>query len=145
MTQLDASPAAHAVRDACPERVVLPGDPGYDDARVAWNLAVDQRPAAVALPRTVDEVSRIVRAAADQGLRVAPQSTGHGAAPLAGRLDGAVLLRLSELTGVEIDAERQVARIVGGTIGATSSRPRRPMASPRCTAAPTTWPSSATP
>ena len=116
MTQLDVSPAALAVRDACPERVVLPGDVGYDDARVAWNLAVDQRPAAVALPRTVDEVSRIVRAAADQGLRVAPQSTGHGAAPLAGRLEGAVLLRLSELTGVEIDAERQVARIVGGTL-----------------------------
>ena len=116
MTQLDVSSAAVAVRDACPERVVLPGDAGYDDARVAWNLAVDQRPAAVALPRTVEEVSVIVRAAADQGLRVAPQSTGHGAAPLTGRLDGAVLLRLSELTGVEIDTERRVARVVGGTL-----------------------------
>jgi FAD/FMN-containing dehydrogenase len=116
MSQPDPSPAALAVRDACPERVVLPGDARYDDARTPWNLAVDQRPAAVALPRTVEEVSRVIRAAAAQGLRVAPQSTGHGAAPLAGRLDGAVLLRLSELTGVEIDTERHVARVVGGTL-----------------------------
>ena len=116
MTQPSPSPAALAFRDACPERVVLPGDAGYDAARTPWSLAVDQRPAAVALPQTVDEVSRIVRAAADQGLRVAPQSTGHCAGPLAGRLEDAVLLRLSELTGVEIDTERQIARVTGGTL-----------------------------
>ena len=32
--------------------VIGPGDPGYDDARGAFDLLVDQRPAAVALPRT---------------------------------------------------------------------------------------------
>ncbi|MEQ6900595.1 FAD-binding oxidoreductase [Nocardioides sp. YIM 152588] len=95
----------------------LPGDPGYDVARLAWNLAVDQRPAAVALPRTVDQVRDVVRAAATAGLRVAPQSTGHGAAALGEQdLDDVVLVRLSALTGVEVDPARPAARVLGGTL-----------------------------
>ena len=31
---------------------LAPGDPGWDEARHAWNLAVDQRPAAVAIPES---------------------------------------------------------------------------------------------
>jgi hypothetical protein len=110
--------AATAVQQACPDRVHLPGDPGYDAARLPWNLAVDQRPAAVATPHSVDEVLRVVRAAAEAGLRVAPQSSGHAAVPLEGRLDQTVQLRLTELTGVEVDAERRVARVTGGTLWA---------------------------
>ena len=72
----------HPARLLC--GVHLPGDPGYDGARMPWNVAVDQRPAAVAVPPTVDEVAAVVRAAAAAGLRVAPQSTGHGAGPLEG-------------------------------------------------------------
>jgi hypothetical protein len=32
--------------------VVAPEDPDWNEARVAWNLAVDQRPALVALPES---------------------------------------------------------------------------------------------
>jgi hypothetical protein len=98
-------------------RMHLPGDPGYDAARTPWNVAVDQRPAAVAVPRTADEVVEVVRAATAAGLRVAPQSTGHGAGPL-GFLDlsDVLLLRLHELTGVSIDADARTARITGGTL-----------------------------
>ena len=35
---------------ASPDVLVFPGEPGWDEARRAWNLAVDQRPAVVALP-----------------------------------------------------------------------------------------------
>ena len=86
-------PAA-ALRGLIGGRVHLPGDPGYDAARLPWNVAVDQRPAAVALPRTAAEVATVVRVAAEAGLRVAPQSTGHNAGPLAARgLDDVVLVR----------------------------------------------------
>ena len=54
-------PAAHALSGFLDGRVHLPGDPGYDAARVAWNFAIDQRPAAVAFPRTAAEVSTVVR------------------------------------------------------------------------------------
>ncbi|UUW91762.1 FAD-binding oxidoreductase [Pimelobacter simplex] len=95
----------------------LPGDPGYDAARVPWNVAVDQRPAAVAIPRTVEEVQDVVRAAAATGLRIAPQSTGHGAAALGeGSLEDVVLVRMSALTGVTIDPAAETARVLGGTL-----------------------------
>jgi FAD/FMN-containing dehydrogenase len=113
---ITASHVADALRAAAPGRVHLPGDPGYDAARLPWNVAVDQRPAAVAVPRTVPEVARLVRAAADHGLRVAPQSSGHAAGPLEGRLAGSLLLRLHELTGVTVDPGRKVVRVVGGTL-----------------------------
>ncbi|MEV0710201.1 FAD-binding oxidoreductase [Nocardia aurea] len=117
MTSFDitASPALEALRDHC--EIHLPGDDGYDAARTPWNVAVDQRPAAVAIPRSVAEVAAVVRAATASGLRVAPQSTGHGAGPLAERaLDDVVLLRLSALTGVTIDPVARTATVVGGTL-----------------------------
>ena len=61
--------------------VVTPADPGWDDARRAWNLALDQRPEMVALPASADQVAAAVRHAREVGLRVAVQGTGHGARP----------------------------------------------------------------
>lgn len=100
---------------AAPGRVHLPGDPAYDALRLPWNLSVDQRPAAIGVPTTTAEVVALVRTASRLGLRVAPQSTGHGAAPLHCRLDGTLLLKLHELSGVTIDAAARTARVVGGT------------------------------
>ena len=66
---------ADSLRGLCDGAVHLPGDPGYDAARLPWNVALDQRPAAVAYPTTPAQVQQVVRAAAAAGLRVAPQST----------------------------------------------------------------------
>src|SRR5690349_3653213 len=97
------------------DRVNLPGDPGYDGARVAWNFAVDQRPAAVVSVVTPEEVTEVVRTAALAGLRVAPQSTGHNAAPLADRgLEDVVILRTGHLDAVTYDESRQIVRVEGG-------------------------------
>lgn len=112
-----ALPAAHALRGLLGGRVHLPGEAGYDDARVAWNFAVDQRPAAVALPRTAAEVATVVRVAAEAGLRVAPQSTGHNAGPLAAQgLDDVVIVRTSEMGTAIADPARGIVRVEGGAI-----------------------------
>ncbi|MFB9308548.1 FAD/FMN-containing dehydrogenase [Agromyces hippuratus] len=97
-------------------RVLISGDPGWDDARSAWNLAVDQRPTAIVVATTADDVVHTVRAAAELGLAVAPQATGHNAGPLAADdgLAGAILLRTHEMRGVEIDAESRIARVEAG-------------------------------
>src|ERR1700712_2570520 len=65
--------------------LVRPEDQDWDTARQAWHLDVDQRPAAVVVAGSVRDVVAVVNAARRLGLRVAPQSTGHNAAPL-GRL-----------------------------------------------------------
>jgi FAD/FMN-containing dehydrogenase len=79
-------------------RAVLPADPGYDDARRSWNLAVDQRPAAVVEAAGPADVQALLRA----GLRVAPQATGHGSEAL-GPLDDVVLLKTTRLSEAALD------------------------------------------
>ena len=92
-----------------------PDDEGWDEARRAWNLAVDQRPAAVALPITDADVVEIVNFAREEGLRVAPQGTGHGASALAG-LDDTILLSTKRMRGVRIDPNARRARVRAGAI-----------------------------
>ncbi|HEY2638017.1 MAG TPA: FAD-binding oxidoreductase, partial [Solirubrobacteraceae bacterium] len=97
--------------------VVLPCEEGWDDARQAWNLAVDQRPAAVVLPESAEDVLATVQAARAAGLRVAPQGTGHNASPL-GDLSDTILLKTSRMRGVEIDPVAKVARVEAGALWA---------------------------
>lgn len=105
------------LRSALGERVHFPGDPAYDRVRVPWNVAVDQRPFAVARPETAEEVVEVVRAAAAGSLRVAPQSTGHAAAALADTdLSDVVLVSLAGLRGVTVDPAARTARILGGSL-----------------------------
>ena len=113
MSQLSQTKNARRTA-ASPDLLVFPGQPGWDDARRAWNLSVDQRPAAVALPETVDDVVATVDHARAVGLRVAVQGTGHGAGSTP--LDGALLINMSRMTGVEVDAGARVARVAGGTL-----------------------------
>ena len=95
--------------------VVLPGDDEWETARLAWNLAVDQRPAAVVLPETAEDVVAVVNFAREHGLRVAPQGTGHNASPL-GPLEDTVLLKTERMRGVRIDAAGRRARVEAGVL-----------------------------
>ena len=70
------------LRDLVRGEVVTPADPSYDQARLAWNLAADQRPAVVVFPESADDVVAVVQYARRHGLRIAPQGTGHNACPL---------------------------------------------------------------
>jgi FAD/FMN-containing dehydrogenase len=112
-----APTSAARLRSRFRDLVQLPGDARYDELRTPWNVAVDQRPAAVAAPTTSDEVAAIVRAAGELGLRIAPQGTGHGAAmSTSSSLSDALLLRATALTGVTVDAERRIARVGSGVL-----------------------------
>ncbi|MFL5946273.1 MAG: FAD-binding oxidoreductase [Gaiellaceae bacterium] len=99
------------------ETIVLPHDPNWNEARLAWNLAADQQPAAVALPENASDVVAVVRWARERGLRIAPQGTGHNAIPL-GSLAHTVLLKTERMRGVEIDIRRQRARVQAGVLWA---------------------------
>ena len=90
-------------------------DPGWDEARTAWNLAADQRPAAVVLAESAADVAEAVRAARANGLRVAPQGTGHGAGVLSD-LSDAILLRTTRMRGVSVDPVKRTARVEAGAL-----------------------------
>ena len=104
-----------ALRSRVGGSVVLPGDEHWDVARMAWNLAVDQRPALVALPDSAADVQALVDFARTNGLRVAMQGTGHSAAPM-GPLEDTMLVKTSNMRGVEIDAAHGVARVEAGAL-----------------------------
>ncbi|MCR2791887.1 FAD-binding oxidoreductase [Microbacterium sp. zg.Y625] len=107
---------AAQLREALGDRIVLTGDAEYDTARLAWNLAVDQRPFAVARPESAEDVVAVVRAATAAGLRLAPQSTGHAAVALsASDLSDVVIVNLTRLRGVTVDPTAQTARVLGGS------------------------------
>lgn len=95
--------------------VVWPGGPDWDGARVAWNLAADQHPAAVVFAQSAEDVAETVRFAADHDLKVAAQGTGHGAAPLAA-LEDTLLIKTERMRGVEIDGEARTARLQAGVL-----------------------------
>ncbi len=93
--------------------VVLPGDPGWDEARSGFNLLEDQHPAAVTFPADGPDVAAAVKYARRAGLRVAPQATGHNQGPL-GDLDGTLLLNVSRLQQVSIDPGARQVRVGAG-------------------------------
>jgi hypothetical protein len=111
MSETAARSALDALADRLGERITRPGHPLWDAMRSPWNLAVDQRPVAVAVPADLDELRAVLDAARSDGLRIAVQPSGHGAS---GSLEGAVLVRTTAFDGIEIDAAARTARIGAG-------------------------------
>src|SRR5215471_13738487 len=61
ITDTMAGRGLEALRAAIAGRVFIPGEAGYDQARQAWNLAVDQRPAVVVEAGSAADVAQAVR------------------------------------------------------------------------------------
>jgi FAD/FMN-containing dehydrogenase len=96
-----------------PDRVLVPGSHGWDEARAAFNVLVDQRPVAIVVAHDENDVAITVRYAREHGLRIAGQSTGHNAGPL-GSLDDTIIVNVSGLKEVTIDADARRVRVGAG-------------------------------
>ena len=92
-------------------RLLRPGDADWDTARTPWNLRVNQRPAAIVEPEGADDMAATAAFAARHGLRVAVQSSGHGAGA---DLGGTIMVRTSALREITVDQTRNVVRIGAG-------------------------------
>ncbi len=82
MTVVDTRNAVQELQRRVRGAVIEPGRPGWEAATQAFNLSFVQEPTLVAVPEDERDVVAIVEYAKDDGLRVAPQRTGHNAAPL---------------------------------------------------------------
>jgi hypothetical protein len=94
-------------------RVATPSDSDWDEARQAWNLAADQQPSAVAFVESADDVSKVIRFARQNGLKVAGQGTGHGAVAL-GPLDDVILIKTERMRDVTVEGDK--ARAEAGAL-----------------------------
>ena len=95
--------------------VLLPGEPGYDEARAVWNAMIDRKPAVVARCLGVADVIACVRIARENNLLLCVKGGGHNIAGLA-VADGALMLDMSLMRGVWIDPRTKVAHAQAGCV-----------------------------
>ncbi|HSL65947.1 MAG TPA: FAD-binding oxidoreductase [Gaiellaceae bacterium] len=118
MTTLTLTPELRAaeLRTRVAGTVVFPHEEGWDEARLAWNLHADQRPAAVVFAESAEDVAAVVAFARSRGYGVAPQGTGHFATALRGLDDETILLKTERMQRVEVDAAGRRVRAEAGVI-----------------------------
>jgi FAD/FMN-containing dehydrogenase len=100
--------SAPALRAELNGQVLAPDDPGYDQARTIFYGGFDQHPALIVRPADAAEVAQVVTLARDSGLELAVRSGGHSPAGH-GLSDGGIVLDLSAMKGLDIDAEGRTA------------------------------------
>src|SRR3954453_6616513 len=96
-------------------RVVERGDSGYDEARALYNAMIDKRPAAVAYCTDEADVAAAIQFARERGLRIAIRAGGHNGGGL-GSVDDGLVVDLSAMNKVTVDAAARMARVQGGAL-----------------------------
>lgn len=93
--------------------VVGPGDDAYGEARRVYNAMIDRRPAVVVRCASVDDVVACVNFARENELDLAVRGGAHSV-PGFGTCDNGVVIDLSGMRGVTVDAKDRTARAQGG-------------------------------
>jgi FAD/FMN-containing dehydrogenase len=91
--------------------MIRPTDEGYDEARLGFQRAQSHRPELIVDAASAHDVQEAVRYAAERGMGIAAQATGHGM-PIGA--EGGVLIVTRRMDGVRIDPDTATARIEAG-------------------------------
>ncbi|MEO7391528.1 MAG: FAD-binding oxidoreductase [Ramlibacter sp.] len=109
--------ALQAFRAAFRGAIVRAGDAGYDEARQVWNAMIDRRPALIARCTGTADVVAALAFVSEHGLLSSVRGGGHNIAGLA-VCEGGVMIDLSAMRGVWVDAAKRTARVQAGcTLG----------------------------
>ncbi len=95
--------------------VITPETPDYQSARLVFNRAFDRRPALIVRCAGAPDVARALDFAQSQNLPLAVRSGGHSRLGY-GMSDGGVVIDLSAMKRVEVDAGKRVARAEAGAL-----------------------------
>ena len=97
--------------------LISAGAPCYGEARQVFFKGVDKRPLAVARVAGADDVAAVINAVGESGLELAVRGGGHSR-PGYGTVDGGLVIDLSGMDGVEIDADARAAWVETGATAA---------------------------
>ncbi len=95
--------------------LLRPGESGYEDARAVWNGMVARSPGLIARCSDVNDLQNAVRAASKTGILTAVRCGGHSLAGFS-TCDRGMVIDLSRMRQVTVDAEGRRARIAGGCL-----------------------------
>lgn len=107
--------AVQALRDALRGPLILPGEPGYDQARRVLNASIDKHPALVVQPTGVADVRTAVTFARQHDLLLAVKCGGHSYAGKS-TCEGGLQIDLSRFRGVRVDPVAKTAYVAGGSL-----------------------------
>ena len=104
-----------ALRGALRGGLLLPDEPGYDQARMIWNAMIDRRPGMIVQALGAADVILAVNFAREHGLLLAVRGGGHNIAGNA-VCEGGLMLDLSRMRSVHVDPATRRARVEGGAL-----------------------------
>ncbi len=93
--------------------LIRPGDADFERARRVWNGMIDKTPSLIARCASVADVKAAVEFARDHDLLVAVRGGGHSVAGH-GTCDDGLVIDLSPMQGVQVDADRRIAVVQPG-------------------------------
>lgn len=96
-------------------QLLLPGEPGYDEARTVWNAMVDRQPRMIFRCGSVGDVVAAVRTARELDLEIGVRCGGHNPTGFAVP-DGGLMIDLTPMGGVRVDPVRRRAWVQGGAL-----------------------------
>lgn len=105
--------------------LVLPGDDDYNEARNVWNATIDRYPALIVRCLTVNDVKTAVTFAHEHHMLVSVRSGGHSIAGFATN-DGGMVIDLSRMKAITINAAERTARLEPGLTWAEVARAAHP-------------------
>jgi len=110
-----AQDAVQNLSDSLRGNLLLPGNDGYDKARLLLNKSFDKHPALVVQPSGVVDVQHAVNFAREHDLLVAVKCGGHSHSGKSS-CDNGMQIDLSTLRHVRIDADSRSAFVAGGSL-----------------------------
>jgi FAD/FMN-containing dehydrogenase len=93
--------------------VLIPDDPGYEEARQIWNAMIDRRPAMIAQCADADDVPTAIAFARRNKLEISIRGAGHNIAGNALCNDG-LTIDFSKMKNVRVDAAKKRAYVEPG-------------------------------
>lgn len=101
------------LRDSFRGNLIRPGDPEFDDERAIYNAMIDKRPQLIAKCTDVADVIAAVNYARESGIEVGVRSGGHNGPGLS-LVDDGLVIDLSEMNGIRVDADTQTVSVEAG-------------------------------
>jgi len=93
-------------------QLILPTDPGYDEARKIHNAMVDKRPAMIVRCAGVADVIASVQFARKNSLSTSVRGGGHNVAGIC--LCDGLVIDLSSMRGIHVNPAKRTVRVEGG-------------------------------